>query len=620
MSYTNIQFKDNAGNILYDNAGPVTSSATVEGISTAFTDITIGDGTLEFDAVKESGNEGFIIAFAYADSQNYIWLNLGGWSNTSHSIEAWINGARYELTDKIDGSIETGRTYHIKVVRNNGRALCYLDDELIYTVTMKIVGDAIFSHCTGPTSVTIPDGVTRIGNEAFNACSGLTTVTSYIEEPFAFGADAFNGIADGCILYVPAGTRDAYIAAGWTEDVFKGGVIEMEGEVDETNQLLPSDASILRGSQVNLPIQLANTTDNVVGVSYTLTLPEGVTAATDEDGELVYTLNDSRVNNKHFSVTAAQLSDGSWGVRLYTTNANGVIQGNEGEIMTITLNVDGAMEAGDYQISLTGNKLSIRDDNNNVSTLNISDAVSTLTVTALAMGDVNGDEEVDLSDAIMVIYHSLQQTASNFHVEVADMNSDGEIDLSDAITIIYKSLGMISNQAKGREGAVALNDTFDRLTADTEGNSCVLQLTNDNAYLGLQFDVELPTGMALDDILLSNERAKDFSVFYNSVDEDTYRVMLFSTGGKAFKGTDGELLRLVTAGTGNGLLRLSNIFGVNSRLEKKHFDGININATGIRSLTTDTDKLQNSYDLSGRKANKLQNGVMIINGKKVFVK
>ena len=394
----------------------------------------------------------------------------------------------------------------------------------------------------------------------------------------------------------------------------------MEGEVDETNQLLPSDASILRGSQVNLPIQLANTTDNVVGVSYTLTLPEGVTVATDEDGELVYTLNDTRVNTKHFSVTAAQQTDGSWGVRLYTTNANGVIQGNEGEIMTIMLNIDGAMEAGNYQVSLTGNKLSIRDDNNNVSTLNISDAVSTLTVTALAMGDVNGDEEVDLSDAIMVIYHSLQQTASNFHVEVADMNSDGEIDLSDAITIIYKSLGMISNQAKGREDADAINDTFDRLTADTEGNACVIQLTNDNVYLGLQFDVELPTGIDIDDILLSNERAKDFSVFYNSIDGNTYRVMLFSAGGKAFKGSDGELLRLVIAGTGNGLLRLSNSFGVNSRLEKKHFDDININATGIRSLTTDTDKLQNSYDLSGRKANKLQNGVMIINGKKVFVK
>ena len=33
-----------------------------------------------------------------------------------------------------------------------------------------------------------------------------------------------------CKLTVPRGTRDAYIAAGWTEDIFKGGVVEAEPE------------------------------------------------------------------------------------------------------------------------------------------------------------------------------------------------------------------------------------------------------------------------------------------------------------------------------------------------------------------------------------------------------
>ena len=60
----------------------------------------------------------------------------------------------------------------------------------------------------------------------------------------------------------------------------------------------------------------------------------------------------------------------------------------------------------------------------------------------LLMGDVNGDGEVDLSDAIMVTYYSLHEEPSNFKESVADMNGDGEIDLSDAIIIIYKSLGV----------------------------------------------------------------------------------------------------------------------------------------------------------------------------------
>ena len=57
-------------------------------------------------------------------------------------------------------------------------------------------------------------------------------------------------------------------------------------------------------------------------------------------------------------------------------------------------------------------------------------------------GDVNGDNQVDLSDAIMVTYYSLHEVPSNFNDAAADMNGDGVIDLSDAIVIIYKSLGV----------------------------------------------------------------------------------------------------------------------------------------------------------------------------------
>lgn len=49
---------------------------------------------------------------------------------------------------------------------------------------------------------------------------------SEVEEPFNFGTAAFNKIASTCTLTVPNGTKEAYIAAGWTTDVFKGGIIE----------------------------------------------------------------------------------------------------------------------------------------------------------------------------------------------------------------------------------------------------------------------------------------------------------------------------------------------------------------------------------------------------------
>ena len=111
------------------------------------------------------------------------------------------------------------------------------------------IGNYAFARCSGLTSVTIPNSVTSIGSDAFVACSGLTSVTignsvtsigeyafyncsglnsiiSKIETPFAFVSSAFLNISSTCVLTVPYGTRDAYIAAGWTTSVFKGGVVE----------------------------------------------------------------------------------------------------------------------------------------------------------------------------------------------------------------------------------------------------------------------------------------------------------------------------------------------------------------------------------------------------------
>ncbi|MDO4993433.1 MAG: leucine-rich repeat domain-containing protein [Bacteroidales bacterium] len=92
-------------------------------------------------------------------------------------------------------------------------------------------GSFSFTDCSSLTSVIIPESVTGISSSAFRGCSALTSVISHIKEPFAFGFRAFVSISDACVLYVPKGTKEAYIAAGWTEEVFKGGIMEMEPEL-----------------------------------------------------------------------------------------------------------------------------------------------------------------------------------------------------------------------------------------------------------------------------------------------------------------------------------------------------------------------------------------------------
>lgn len=137
---------------------------------------------------------------------------------------------------------------------NNAHHL-YLNGEevkdLVIPDGVTSIGNCAFSGCSGLTSVTIPNSVTSIGGNAFYGCRGLTSTTigngvasiggmafagcgelksvvSEIENPFAFGASAFSEISSTCTLTVPYGTKDAYIAKGWTTDVFKGGIVEAQ--------------------------------------------------------------------------------------------------------------------------------------------------------------------------------------------------------------------------------------------------------------------------------------------------------------------------------------------------------------------------------------------------------
>uniref|UniRef100_UPI0025F874BE leucine-rich repeat protein n=1 Tax=Prevotella sp. TaxID=59823 RepID=UPI0025F874BE len=61
------------------------------------------------------------------------------------------------------------------------------------------------------TSLTLPAGITSIGEFAFSYCSGLTSIYVYAEKVPRIGRYAFEGCASRkCTLYVPKGTYDNY--------------------------------------------------------------------------------------------------------------------------------------------------------------------------------------------------------------------------------------------------------------------------------------------------------------------------------------------------------------------------------------------------------------------------
>lgn len=91
----------------------------------------------EFDAVKKSGAEGFLVAFNFGSEKDYIWWNIAGWNNTQHALEVCTNGAKTQY-DIRAGKIETGKTYHGRIVVDGNHIVCYLDNELIHDITLPV--------------------------------------------------------------------------------------------------------------------------------------------------------------------------------------------------------------------------------------------------------------------------------------------------------------------------------------------------------------------------------------------------------------------------------------------------------------------------------------------------
>ena len=65
------------------------------------------------------------------------------------------------------------------------------------------VGCRTIRPCSGLTSLTLPAGITSIGEYAFRGCSGLTSIYVYSEKVPKMGTDVFKGCdANKCTIMV----------------------------------------------------------------------------------------------------------------------------------------------------------------------------------------------------------------------------------------------------------------------------------------------------------------------------------------------------------------------------------------------------------------------------------
>nr|WP_246280509.1 alpha-L-arabinofuranosidase C-terminal domain-containing protein [Cellulomonas humilata] len=86
--------------------------------------------TLELDARKTAGAEGFLVGFAAGGPSDYFWWNLGGWNNTRQALQKADGGGAGEVKAVEGHSIATDQTYRVKVVVEDRHIELYLDGVL----------------------------------------------------------------------------------------------------------------------------------------------------------------------------------------------------------------------------------------------------------------------------------------------------------------------------------------------------------------------------------------------------------------------------------------------------------------------------------------------------------
>jgi len=306
--------------------------------------------------------------------------------------------------------------------------------------------------------------------------------------------------------------------------------------------------------------------------------------ALDDEEDYIVTSENARA--KDHSLSCNVLGDGT--IRIVGTSlSNKKIASGDGLLLNMGINIASWLENGDYAIQLKNVKFTNADKK----TVLCSDKVFYVTVGG-KLGDVNHDDAVDVTDAVLIIDDILLKNPVNYDASLADVNGDGYIDVTDVVTVIDAILGKIE-LARGAE-------PIDR-----------------SAYTAFQMDLTIPVGYVLESVSLTDIAKDSHSLAYNMLPDGRCRVVVCSMNNEALPGAWDEVIRLNLRGQGDAQVNIDRAVFVTIDGERHE---LMMNPTSIAEISTLNSQTSNLYDLQGRKVEKNAKGILLENGKKVVKK
>lgn len=223
--------------------------------------------------------------------------------------------------------------------------------------------------------------------------------------------------------------------------IIVGLVLALAGITHAADVLKIQNVSMASGESVNLNIELTNTTTNLMGWQCDISLPEGLTLELKSNGKPVANLG-NRFSTTEHKISSSRLSNGDY--RFIATSMDGeAIPDKSGILFTVILKADASLLSGTKLTGLMKNIEFNTQDNQKLTFDNVSFTID-IENTSVMKGDVNGDGDVDIADAVCIVNHVVGKANTTFMEAVADANGDGDIDIADAVHIVNLVVGKIN--------------------------------------------------------------------------------------------------------------------------------------------------------------------------------
>ncbi|MBQ0049219.1 MAG: Ig-like domain-containing protein [Bacteroidales bacterium] len=256
----------------------------------------------------------------------------------------------------------------------------------------------------------------------------------------------------------------------------------------------------------------------------------------------------------------------------------------------------------------------------------------------IAMGDVNEDGVIDAADLVCLINYIMGIENESFEFSQADTDHNNLVTMKDAANVM--DLVMAQTPKTVRRMRLKEADASMALTPTIVGESSKVSIPltlnisqeSEQAFCAMQFDVKLPEGYRLDDILLP-ATLQDFSLQLGEQNNGEQRVVLYASAHNTFPAGKNEMQLVISTDhdtAPSAVLALNEAVLVSSEAEDYRLNAastriIGNDATGIRiinNMKNRTGKVvgdTNIFDLSGRRVNSKNatKGIYIMNGNKI---